>query len=203
MVICLPARRSAAASGISSANNIGSPPVITTCLTVGGVFVGGVSDGDAYLNGADISDGDPSLAVGGVSDGDTYLNAADISDGNPSSRSTWPTISSTERSSPSAAEEAYGVSQNQHRRLQPLVRTKSLHVPVKRPSPWIDRKISAIRMGVTSRSDIPPDLPLPPRRTPSIAAGRRRNGRSFCPTGWDHSNCASGRNRVPAPGRGG
>src|SRR4051812_5704549 len=52
------------------------------------------------------------------------------------SRCTSATISSTDRSSPSGSHEVYGVSQNQQRRLQPLVRTKTLGVPVSKPSPW-------------------------------------------------------------------
>ncbi len=39
---------------------------------------------------------------------------------------------------PSGSHDVYGVSQNQQRRLQPLVRTKTLSVPVSRPSPCSD-----------------------------------------------------------------
>src|SRR5690606_20740559 len=68
------------------------------------------------------------------------------------SRSTCRKISSTARSSPSGFQEVYGVSQNQHRRLQPLARTNTLGVPVKTPSPCHDRKISAIRTVVSRKN---------------------------------------------------
>ena len=63
--------------------------------------------------------------------------------GLPPVRTTWqqsccsirPTISSSDRSSPSGCHEVNGVSQYQQRRLQPLVRTKTLSVPVRTPSP--------------------------------------------------------------------
>ena len=54
--------------------------------------------------------------------------------------------SSSVHAEPSGFQDVYGVSQNQHRRLQPEVRIKRERVPAHGPSPWIDSKISAICM---------------------------------------------------------
>ncbi len=51
----------------------------------------------------------------------------------------------TKAAIPLGFHDAYGVSQNQHRRLHPLVRMKKLSVPVSLPSPWRLVKVSAMR----------------------------------------------------------
>ena len=62
------------------------------------------------------------------------------------------TMVSMSHESPSGSQEAYRVSQNQQRRLHPLVRIKTLGVPVSRPSPWTLWKISEIRITLASNS---------------------------------------------------
>src|SRR6185295_6444626 len=54
------------------------------------------------------------------------------------------TISSSGASSPSGVHEVYGVSHQEHRRLQPLVRMKTEGTPTSDPSPWMEWNSSAI-----------------------------------------------------------
>lgn len=63
----------------------------------------------------------------------------------PARSHTDDTISSTESTGPSGAQDAYGVSHQTHRRLQPLTRTKTEGTPAQMPSPWMLEKISAMR----------------------------------------------------------
>ncbi len=54
------------------------------------------------------------------------------------------TMAATDMASPAGRQEVSGVSHQRQRRLQPAVRTKTEGTPVRRPSPWIEEKISEI-----------------------------------------------------------
>src|SRR5262245_44326192 len=80
--------------------------------------------------------------------------------------------------SPSGFHEVYSESQNEHLRLQPVVRTKADGTPARRPSPWIEKKMSETFIGDATpragaaRGTLPraPDSILP-RRLEAQAPG--------------------------------
>src|SRR6202008_4490237 len=67
-------------------------------------------------------------------------------------------MSSMSISSPSGVQEAYFVSHQLHRRLQPEVRTKTEGTPVNSPSPWMEKKISETNIARRKGSTAPRTL---------------------------------------------
>src|SRR5262249_5660725 len=80
-------------------------------------------------------------------------------------------ICGTASDSPSGCQEVYGESHHSHLRGHPEVRTKAEGTPRKRPSPWIEKKISEI--------NIPSAYQRQGKSTTEVArTGRERNGRA-------------------------